>query len=464
MAINPTTLKALIDTQITNETANFAITPDEVGGRLKDAIDYTTEQISGITFNPSNYDLDEFTNTGTDPFAHVSDIPSFSSFVPYTGATTNVDLGTRYIATDNIRIKPSYTSNWVSLLTYSGNSGDGTALGSLTLRALSTGNGFFTTIQPGTLTGNRSITIPNASGTLALTSDIPVGITGPQGLQGPQGFQGLQGPQGFQGLQGPQGFQGFQGLTGSVGITGPQGPTGTAPIATSGFISATSSFPYTLLSNTINQVISTSNFPLQRVQLPASTAAIGDRVTFLNAGQYMISVSANLVGGSIYYNGINGTAVSELITYPNQRYDFTYLGSASWLCAAVQSKLLLEYSAPLFQSGTDDPIPQSAVIDTLSVGEEWSGEDFRSVGFTRTTVGKYKIWVYYKGVTTNSSNLGVMFGDGICVTDGFRTNGTFGNGTSYSSWEFSTYTPGGTASDGLLKGTNAACFSVKLYQ
>lgn len=43
MAINPTTLKALIDTQITNETIDFAITPAEVGGRMKDTIDYSTE-------------------------------------------------------------------------------------------------------------------------------------------------------------------------------------------------------------------------------------------------------------------------------------------------------------------------------------------------------------------------------------------------------------------------------------
>jgi len=44
MPINPTTLKALIDTQITNETVDFAITPNEVGSRMKDTIDYTTEQ------------------------------------------------------------------------------------------------------------------------------------------------------------------------------------------------------------------------------------------------------------------------------------------------------------------------------------------------------------------------------------------------------------------------------------
>jgi len=43
MPINPTTLKALIDTQITDETVDFAITPTEVGERMKDIVDYATE-------------------------------------------------------------------------------------------------------------------------------------------------------------------------------------------------------------------------------------------------------------------------------------------------------------------------------------------------------------------------------------------------------------------------------------
>jgi hypothetical protein len=47
MSINPTTLKALIDTQITNETQEFAITPAEVGGRMKDIVDYATQQGGG---------------------------------------------------------------------------------------------------------------------------------------------------------------------------------------------------------------------------------------------------------------------------------------------------------------------------------------------------------------------------------------------------------------------------------
>jgi len=67
------------------------------------------------------------------------------------------------------------------------------------------------------------------------------GLTGPQGLAGPQGPTGLAGPQGSTGAQGPTGpagstgaagSQGPIGVAGPTGDTGPQGPTG--PTGTNG--------------------------------------------------------------------------------------------------------------------------------------------------------------------------------------------------------------------------------------
>jgi len=67
------------------------------------------------------------------------------------------------------------------------------------------------------------------------------GVTGPQGLAGPQGPTGLAGPQGSTGAQGPTGpagatgaagSQGPIGVAGPTGDTGPQGPTG--PTGTNG--------------------------------------------------------------------------------------------------------------------------------------------------------------------------------------------------------------------------------------
>ena len=259
---------------------------------------------------------------------------------------------------------------------------------------------------------------------------------------------------------------GQTGATGSQGPTGPAGATGPSGFTYSyGMVEALVSFPYPLLSYKVNIIWSADGTPIHRVSLPTFTAVLGDKVTVLNSGDYMISVTAAQTGASkIYLNGIKGTQVFEFYVFPNQQYDFTYVEEGYWLCQAVQSRVLLEYVAPLYQSGTASPQVQAPVIDTLSVGQSWTGDYFRTVEFTRVTTGKYKLWIKWKHVDTNSSNLGIMFGDGICVTDGYRQNGTDGNGVSYTSFDFSTYTPGGTASDDLLLGTNAACFSVKLYQ
>lgn len=41
-------LKTQIDTQITNETVDFAITPAEVGGRMKDIVDYVDQETGSL--------------------------------------------------------------------------------------------------------------------------------------------------------------------------------------------------------------------------------------------------------------------------------------------------------------------------------------------------------------------------------------------------------------------------------
>jgi hypothetical protein len=82
------------------------------------------------------------------------------------GSTT-----TNTITADAYRIKPTYTSNIVANLGYTG---DGTnAAGQLSLRSLSTGTGYWGVINPGPLTDIRSYVLPDESGTIALLSNIP---------------------------------------------------------------------------------------------------------------------------------------------------------------------------------------------------------------------------------------------------------------------------------------------------
>jgi len=80
-------------------------------------------------FNPSDYDLDEFTNNGIDPFAHISDIPaSILSALPFTtdhlSATNNQYvigdivwyLGNIYrCIANNDSILPTSTSYWTNI-------------------------------------------------------------------------------------------------------------------------------------------------------------------------------------------------------------------------------------------------------------------------------------------------------------------------------------------------------------
>ena len=47
-------------------------------------------------FNPSDYDLDEFTNTGIDPFAHVSDIPA-APYKVYTALITPYGINDPFV-------------------------------------------------------------------------------------------------------------------------------------------------------------------------------------------------------------------------------------------------------------------------------------------------------------------------------------------------------------------------------
>lgn len=136
-----------------------------------------------------------------------------------------------------------------------------------------------------------------------------------------QGAQGPQGPQGPQGAQGPQGVQ---------------GPAGTAPVGTSGLVTATASFPFPVLSNTINQVLAPTDNNL-RVVLPTSSAVVGQRVIVSCVGGNKLLIKAAQVGGGIYTNGLNETSVDEFFIYPNETYEFVYNGSAEWISSFEKS-------------------------------------------------------------------------------------------------------------------------------
>ena len=89
-------------------------------------------------------------------------------------------------------------------------------------------------------TGGGLVTyqLPSTSGTVALTSDIALGGTGPTGAAGKQGSAGAQGAIGPQGDTGPTGSVGAQGVAGAQGFTGANGAAGaqgaTGPVGAQG--------------------------------------------------------------------------------------------------------------------------------------------------------------------------------------------------------------------------------------
>ena len=100
-------------------------------------------------------------------------VGSLGSYVPYTGATGNVDLGGNTIYADNFIIQPSGYSILASLT----RNLTGSGFGALLLR-----NGSNATIQPTTLTVDRTYTLPDASGTIALVGGSGIGTVTSVGL------------------------------------------------------------------------------------------------------------------------------------------------------------------------------------------------------------------------------------------------------------------------------------------
>jgi len=202
MAINPTTLKALIDTQITNETVNFAITPTEVGERIKDTVDYTTEQIANISL-----------------------------------------------------------------------------------------------------------------------------------LQGPQGYQGFTGPTGTNGTNGTNGSNGTNGNQGYQGFDGPQGPTGTAPVLTSGDVTAGTLYAVTLPYD-LNFVATSASG--KSVSLPITSLTIGKQVSVF-AKQNNFSFTVNGQGTQLSVTGVD-QYVTSVTVESNTSYRFTYNGTV-WKVEAIGPNL-----------------------------------------------------------------------------------------------------------------------------
>jgi hypothetical protein len=139
--------------------------------------------------------------------ALTSNIPSISGLVPYTGATANLDLGTYNITTTGSSNAQFFYANGngtigAGQLAMKWGTGFSTPVGYSTIGGFSNGYYLITNISGSnkvaafdlsglTTSTQRTYTFPNASGTLALTSDIP-SLSNYVTLDGTQTISGLK--------------------------------------------------------------------------------------------------------------------------------------------------------------------------------------------------------------------------------------------------------------------------------
>ena len=151
----------------------------------------TVELTSGLTFSNSGFTLLLQPPTlgvnrtvtlpnGTGTLALTSDIPSITGLVPYTGATGAVNLGFNSLTTNSINLDGNSASGVLNIksnttVTTAGASYVSLVSGNVNQLSIWFGAGNMATFTAVSLSTSRTYTLPNASGTVALTSDLTGG-------------------------------------------------------------------------------------------------------------------------------------------------------------------------------------------------------------------------------------------------------------------------------------------------
>jgi Collagen triple helix repeat (20 copies) len=164
-----------------------------------------------------------------------------------------------------------------------------------------------------------------------------VNLRGPRGARGPagravRGTAGQPGPPGPAGSQGQQGPQGAAGPKGDTGPQGPQGPPGLPPLT------------YTRVTAFGGDFEATN----QSVSMTAECAEFGPYV------------DGGLAGGSVYYSGLNGMTLGDIV---NLSYAASYSTDNDTTVGVPYLRIFLE-------GDTHDVIFSPNTQPVLLVGED----------------------------------------------------------------------------------------------
>jgi hypothetical protein len=157
-------------------TGRTILTTNSSGGYGTLTYTFGTSVLSVLSLPIGNYTYTFPSSTGT--VALTSDIPSLSGYVPYVGATGSLYMGSSYL----VSAKAFVTSGsgggaylkLLNALTAATPESDGVKLSSVgSVDLVISSNTYNSTLVTSGNTANRTYTFPNASGTIALTSNIP---------------------------------------------------------------------------------------------------------------------------------------------------------------------------------------------------------------------------------------------------------------------------------------------------
>ena len=116
---------------------------------------------------------------------------------------------------------------------------------------------YYATLDDGNLSANRVYTLPDQSGTLAVSGsgDFTSGTAGTSGTSGSSGTSGANGSSGTSGANGSSGTRGTSGANGSSGTSGTSGSSGTSGANGS---SGTSGTGFSTITNSVDNRVLTS--------------------------------------------------------------------------------------------------------------------------------------------------------------------------------------------------------------
>lgn len=358
MSVTSTQLKAQIDVEITSKTQNDSITPNNVGGKMKDIVDYIDQEVGGISLTPGPQGPAGQNGVngqdGVDGIDGQNGVPSGFLYKASTGISTGGFFNLQIDTEDNsgsITISEN-TLNGISIGSFLNSWGNSTnnSKGYIIIQSLD-----FEQICILEITDSAVV---DASPSFGTTFIIPVNLISSDVITSNTE------------------------CSLSYTRTGDKGQTGAVPSKTRGTkIGGTSSDP-TLLDYDINlifeQSVSENYFKLPNVTVP------GVEIIVNGANTAACFIQGFLNNNSYLETGVT-SSVSQITVFNNEVYKFISSGNNYWFVEYVQRNKTkinnkdIDNKVNYFTTLVDNTIVSA--LTTAQLNSTYGAEQYTMKGF-----------------------------------------------------------------------------------